>query len=172
MALGQSYDHDDVIKWKHFPRYWSFVWGIHRSPANSPHKGLWHGALMFSLNFDLRLNKRLTKQSLGWWFETPLCPLWRHCNDHYRFCKSVNNKSRTECLQINWCWCKIMLLRVKRCIYSLIDSSMLLCFLQVAIKLTSTRLRVLYLLRTSLTIIPIRWTVHTLYRDQQTKAHR
>ena len=30
--------HDDVIKWKHFPRYWSFVWGIHRSPVNSPHK--------------------------------------------------------------------------------------------------------------------------------------
>ena len=21
--------HDDVIKWKHFPRYWSFVRGIH-----------------------------------------------------------------------------------------------------------------------------------------------
>ena len=24
--------HDDVIKWKHFPRYWPFVKGIHRSP--------------------------------------------------------------------------------------------------------------------------------------------
>ena len=31
--------HDNVIKWKHFPRYWSFVRGIHRSPVNSPHKG-------------------------------------------------------------------------------------------------------------------------------------
>ena len=31
--------HDDVIKWKHFPRYWSFVRGIHRSTVNSPHKG-------------------------------------------------------------------------------------------------------------------------------------
>ena len=41
--------HDDVIKWKHFPRNWSFVWGIHRSPVNSPHKGQWRGALMFSL---------------------------------------------------------------------------------------------------------------------------
>ena len=41
--------HDDVIKWKHFPRYWPFVWGIHRSPVNSPHKGQWRGALMFSL---------------------------------------------------------------------------------------------------------------------------
>ena len=41
--------HDDVIKWKHFPRNWSFVRGIHRSPVNSPHKGQWRGALMFSL---------------------------------------------------------------------------------------------------------------------------
>ena len=44
-----SHAHDDVIKWKHFPRYWPFVWGIHRSPVNSPHKGQWRGALMFSL---------------------------------------------------------------------------------------------------------------------------
>ena len=36
--------HDDVIKWKHFPRNWPFVRGIHRSP----HKGQWRGALMFS----------------------------------------------------------------------------------------------------------------------------
>ena len=41
--------HDDIIKWKHFPRYWPFVQGIHRSPVNSPHKGQWRGALMFSL---------------------------------------------------------------------------------------------------------------------------
>ena len=40
---------EDVIKWKHFPRYWPFVRGIHRSPVNSPHKGQWRGALMFSL---------------------------------------------------------------------------------------------------------------------------
>ena len=38
--------HDDVIKWKHFPRYWPFVRGIHRWPVNSPHKGQCHGALM------------------------------------------------------------------------------------------------------------------------------
>ena len=43
--------HDDVIKWKHFPCYWSFVWGIHRSPVNSPHKRQWREALMFSLIF-------------------------------------------------------------------------------------------------------------------------
>ena len=41
---GEPIFHDDVMKWKHFPRYWPFVRGIHRSPVNSP-----HGALMFSL---------------------------------------------------------------------------------------------------------------------------
>ena len=41
--------YDDVIKWKQFPRYWPFVRGIHRSPVNSPHKGQWREALLFSL---------------------------------------------------------------------------------------------------------------------------
>ena len=70
--------HDDVIKWKHFPRYWPFVRGIHRWPVNSPHKGQWRRALMFS--FICALNKRMSKQLLGWWFETPSRSLWRHCN--------------------------------------------------------------------------------------------
>ena len=41
--------HDDVIKWKLFPRYWPIVRRIYRSPVNSPHKGQWRGTLMFSL---------------------------------------------------------------------------------------------------------------------------
>ena len=41
--------HDDVIKWKHFSHCWPFVRGIPRSPENSPHKGQWRRALMFSL---------------------------------------------------------------------------------------------------------------------------
>ena len=35
----------------------------------------------FDVFFDLRLNKRLSKQSWGWLFETPSCPLWRHSNE-------------------------------------------------------------------------------------------
>ena len=34
----------------------------------------------FDVFFDLRRNKRLSKQSWGWWFETPPRPLWRHSN--------------------------------------------------------------------------------------------
>ena len=59
--------HDDVIQWKHFPCYWPFVRGIHRSPVNSPRKAsdaeLW-----------------LSKQSWGWSFGTSSRSLWRHCN--------------------------------------------------------------------------------------------
>ena len=49
IIMSLTYIHDDVIKWKNSPRYWPFVRGIHRSPVNSPHKGQWRGALMFSL---------------------------------------------------------------------------------------------------------------------------
>ena len=67
--------HVDVFKWKHFPRYWPFVRGIHRSSVNSPHKVQWRGALIFSLICDL--NKRLSKQKCGWWFKPR-----SHCADH------------------------------------------------------------------------------------------
>ena len=51
--------HDDFMKWKHFPRYWPFVMGIHRSPVDPPpppprpphthtHTVQRRGALMFS----------------------------------------------------------------------------------------------------------------------------
>ena len=73
--------------WRHqmetFSALLAFVRGIHRWihrwPVNSPHKGQWRGALMFSL--ICALNKRLSKQSGGWWFETPSRSLWRHCNE-------------------------------------------------------------------------------------------
>ena len=57
------------IKWKHFPRYWPFVVPAQRPVTRS-----------FEAFFGLRLNKRLSKQSWGWWFETLSCPLWRHRN--------------------------------------------------------------------------------------------
>ena len=40
-------NHDNVIKWKHFPRFWPFVRGIHRSQVISPHKGQWRGTGCF-----------------------------------------------------------------------------------------------------------------------------
>ena len=43
----------------------------------------------FDVFFDLRLNKHLSKQSWGWWFETPSRPLWRHCNGVVYSCTFV-----------------------------------------------------------------------------------
>ena len=57
-------EHDDIIKWKHFPRYWPFVRRIHRSPVNSPHKGQWRGALMFSL-ICARINGWVNNREAG-----------------------------------------------------------------------------------------------------------
>ena len=56
--------HDDVIKWKHFPRNWPFVREIHRSPVNFPHKGQWRGALMFSLIYA-RINDWVNNREAG-----------------------------------------------------------------------------------------------------------
>ena len=50
----------------------------------------------FGIFFDLRLYKRLSKQSWGWWFETLPRPLWRHTNE-------ISQKSRH--LELMWaCW--------------------------------------------------------------------
>ena len=48
-----------------------------RSPVNSPQRPVTRS---FDNFFDLRVNERLSKQSWGWWFETPSSSLWRHCN--------------------------------------------------------------------------------------------
>ena len=83
-CFGRRYD--DVIKCNHFPRYWPFVRGIHRSTVNSPHKR--PVTRSFDVFFDLHSNKRLGKQWRGWWCGTPCIPLWRHCNE-----VSVNTSS-------------------------------------------------------------------------------
>ena len=76
-----------------------FVRGIHRWPVNSPHKGQWRGALMFSL--ICALNNRLSKQSWGWWFETPSCPSQRHCNALTHIIPD-NHRSTFICVSFVW----------------------------------------------------------------------
>ena len=67
--------HDDVIKWNHFPRYFRWIPRTQRPVTRS-----------FDVFFDLRLNKRLSKQPWGWWFETPPWSLWRQCNVYVLGC--------------------------------------------------------------------------------------
>ena len=74
----QPWDHDGIIKWKHFPRHWPFVRGAPGEfPAQRP------VTRNFDVIFDRRPNKRLNKQWWGWWFETPSCPQWRPRNAAY-----------------------------------------------------------------------------------------
>ena len=67
----------DVIKWNIF-RATDPLWGnssvTDDFPAQRP------VTRSFGVFFDLHRNKRLSKQSRGWWFETPSHPSWRHCN--------------------------------------------------------------------------------------------
>ena len=64
----------------------------------------------FDVFFDPRLNKRLSKQSWGWWFETPSRSLWRHCNEFLGVDKallqiseadgSMSGRYRTDCTDL------------------------------------------------------------------------
>ena len=78
--------HDGVIKWKHFPRYWPFVWGMtcefpaQRSVTQS-----------FDVFFDLHLNNRLSKQSRRQWFKMSWCSLW--CHSYESICWGWKKKS-------------------------------------------------------------------------------
>ena len=81
-GLMKAYTSHFFSWWHHqmetFPRYWPFMQRMHRSPVDFLHKDQWRGAVMFF--FHLCLNKRLSKQTWGWWFETPWSSLWYHCN--------------------------------------------------------------------------------------------
>ena len=46
----------------------------------------------FDVFFDLRLNKRFSKQWWCWWFETLSRPLWRHRNDLSMMCWAHDRK--------------------------------------------------------------------------------
>ena len=76
-----------------FPSYQHAWWRNHMETfpvllalcaGNSPVTGDFPSQRPVPRNFDvfcdLRLNKRLSKQTGGWWLETPLRLLWRHCN--------------------------------------------------------------------------------------------
>ena len=72
-------DHDDIIKWKYFSALLAIC--VENSPVPNEFPTQRPVTLSFDVFFDLRLNKRLSKQSWGWWLETLSHPLWRHRND-------------------------------------------------------------------------------------------
>ena len=70
--------HDDVIKWKISSVLLALCAG--KSPVSGEFPSQRPVTQSFDVFFDLWLNERLSKQSCGWWSETPSCLLWRHCN--------------------------------------------------------------------------------------------
>ena len=83
--------HDDVIKWKHFPCYWPFARGIHWSPVNSPHKGQWCRALMFSL-ICIWINSWVNNLEAGdlrcYWAHYDVTVMVCHSDSQWPFCQS------------------------------------------------------------------------------------
>ena len=61
----------------------------------------------FDIFFGLRLIKRLSKQSCGWWFETPSHPWWRHCNGCFR--DGDRNHSFVVMTRSLWTLCHLIL---------------------------------------------------------------
>ena len=78
--------HDDVIKCKHFTCYWLYVRGIRQSLVNSPHKGQWRGALMFSLIYAWTSGRANNRDA---------CDLRRH---HAHYGVTVMKESTPPCL--------------------------------------------------------------------------
>ena len=57
----------------------------------------------FDVFFDLRLNRGLSKQSWGWWFETPSLSFWRHSNEKMHAWQSFlfTGSTRNRCYSYN-----------------------------------------------------------------------
>ena len=68
--------------WRHQMETFSAILAL--CAGNSPFTGEFPAQRPVTHSFNvflgLRLNKRLRKQSWGWWFEAPSSSLWHHCN--------------------------------------------------------------------------------------------
>ena len=64
----------------------------------------------FNFFYDLRLNKRLSKQSWGWRFETLSRSLWRHSNEHMAWLchNELSNSNFNSCFWV----CALLVLSV------------------------------------------------------------
>ena len=69
----------------------------------------------FDIFVDLRPNKRVSKQSWGWWFETPSCTLWRHCNEKRRFSIASIITPHELYWSMLWCGSLVTKINVQQC---------------------------------------------------------
>ena len=87
----------------------------------------------FDVFFDLRLNKWLSKQPWGWWFETPSWSLWRQCNDCYCCMQHrvVLNHDSRHYSDIIWAWLHLKSLGFRLFVQRKHQSSASLAFVRV-----------------------------------------
>ena len=78
-------DKEHVVWWGHQMETFSTLLALcaENSPVNSEFPSQRPVMWSFDVFFDLPLNKSLSKQLWGWWFEIPLCSLWCHCNGQH-----------------------------------------------------------------------------------------
>ena len=97
-------DLETVWWWRHQMETVSTLLALYA--GNSPVTGEFSAqrpvARSLDVFFDLRLNKRLSRQSWGWWSETPLRPLWRHCNANIKCNINIIKKSHCGDNTIVW----------------------------------------------------------------------
>ena len=62
----------------------------------------WPVTRTFDVFFDMRLNKRLSKQSRRPWFETPSHSLWRHCNLEHAVCAPSQGRKLVYAVMAIW----------------------------------------------------------------------
>ena len=113
---GQWYKHMEVKWWRRQVEIFSVLLAL--CEGNPPVTGGFPSQMpvtrKFNVFFDLRLDKRLNKQSRRWWFETPSRSYWRWCNENFSIsCSSwdiaKNNQftnrgivHRTDLLKRQW----------------------------------------------------------------------
>ena len=101
---------DARIWWRHQMEIFSALLAI--CAGNSPVPGEFPAqrpvTRSFDVFFDLRFNKRLSKQSWGWWFETLSRPFWCHCSDIYPLAHAIVIKGSRTCIRPALEWLTIL----------------------------------------------------------------
>ena len=110
MLLSASDDHEiKVNPWISFTSWWrhqmeTFSALLAICAGNSPGTGEFLAqspvTRSFDVFIDLCLNKRLSKQWWGWWFETPSRPLWRHPNIDKEYYMTILPLTGTLCGEV------------------------------------------------------------------------
>ena len=111
-VYGGFWPLDDVIKWKPFPGHWHFMWGMHRSPVNSLHKGQWRRALM--LFFFIRA-------WISGWINNPRAGDLRRYRAHYDVIvipETQAGRHHCDTTSFRWTfrWSGSPLVQVKACV--------------------------------------------------------